>query len=278
VQTNITDNNLKTMIPIIKSSGKVMHKDLGLNWSKTDGLKRNCAKAPIGNQIYACYVSIDSLLEEAKNFYTMLSQEEKAYALKCHLTRNRDLFVVRRGVLRLLLSSHLDCKPHQVNIGISDHGKPNLKESNSENSLQFSISHSGGYAVFAFGKYSRIGVDIEEIRVIHEIDEIVSQYFTPREKAEMLACPIDCRLEKFYRFWTRKEAVLKAQGIGLLGKLDSADVAMGEHSGTLKVLIKDGAVAEEYSVTDIEGLPSFAAAVAVDGSHPTTQISVQFFA
>lgn len=78
-------------------------------------------------------------------------------------------------------------------------------------------------------------MDIEEVRGTQEMEGIVAQNFTPREKAEMLSCPIDCKLKSFYRFWTLKEAVLKAQGEGLLRQLDSVDVATAEGSGPWKI-------------------------------------------
>jgi 4'-phosphopantetheinyl transferase len=98
------------------------------------------------------------------------------------------------------------------------------------------------------------------------MEGIVAEHFTPREKAVMLSCPIDTRLKTFYRFWTRKEAVLKAQGEGLWRELDSIDVATSKDvADPWKVLITGGFVAEELWVTDLEGSAGFATAVAAAG-------------
>jgi 4'-phosphopantetheinyl transferase len=182
---------------------------------------------------------------------------------------------VQHGVLRSLLAGYLSCGFDQVDIRSSAHGKPYLAGKDSEGSLQFSLSHSGAYAALAFGRCNSIGVDIEEIREIPELEGIVDQHFTPREKAEMLACQIDWKLKTFYRLWTRKEAVLKAQGEGLLRELDNVDVATGKESGIWKACIKQGSVVEEYSFTDIDGPQGYEAAVAVAG--PIGPKSVQLY-
>jgi 4'-phosphopantetheinyl transferase len=162
---------------------------------------------------------------EVQEFAAALSPEETARAKRFRSDQDRDRYIVQHGVLRSLLAGYLDCGPRQIDINTSAHGKPCLAGKDDEGSLQFSLSHSGTYAAFAFGRYNSIGVDIEEIREIPEMEGIVTEHFTPHEKAVMLSCPIDTRVKTFYRFWTRKEAVLKAQGEGLLKSLDCVDVA-----------------------------------------------------
>ncbi len=143
---------------------------------------------------------------------------------------------------------------------------PYLAARMNPDNLQFSESDSDNMAGFAFGRSSRLGVDIEKIREFPDMLEILEQHFTQREKHEVLSCPEDQRLILFYRFWTRKEAVLKAHGEGLLKALTSVDVAAGEGRGPWRVRVAGKPDAEEYSLTDIEGPAGFAAAVAIAGS------------
>ena len=230
----------------------------------------------IPGTIHVWYACVDCSLIEIKEFSAVLSAEETARAQRFRSAQDRDRHIVQHGLLRSLLAGYLGCAARQVHIRTSAHGKPCIEGKDAEGSLQFSLSHSGAYAAFAFNRCDSIGVDIEEVREIPEMEEIVAQHFTPREKAEMLACPIDWKLKTFYRLWTRKEAVLKAQGEGLLKAIDCVDVATGEDPGHWKVFIEEGSAVEEYSVTDIEGPPGFAAAVAVAGFR--AQISIQPYA
>ena len=94
--------------------------------------------------------------------------------------------------------------------------RPFLKNVN----IDFNISHSGNYAICAISNNSKVGVDIEEIKIIEFAD--FQKVFTKREWAEIEKSK-DCFL-KFYSFWTRKESLIKADGRGLSIPLDCIDV------------------------------------------------------
>ena len=90
-------------------------------------------------------------------------------------------------------------------IKTTKYGKPYFKE----NDFGFNISHSGEYIVCVVSteeKYN-LGVDIEEVKPI-QVDDFKS-IFSDEEKSKMN------NYSKFYTFWTRKEAVVKADGRGL---------------------------------------------------------------
>jgi 4'-phosphopantetheinyl transferase len=235
---------------------------------------------PLGNghllkpgQVHVWYASIDRSQAGIDEFERLLSPKETDRARRFRKVSDRERYLVRQGILRGLLSQYLSCNPNEVEICREGNGKPYLSARMNLDNLQFSESDSDNMAAFAFTRSSRLGVDIEKIREFPDLLEIVEQHFTQREKYEVLSGPEDQRLILFYRFWTRKEAVLKAQGDGLLKALDSVDVAAGEGPGPWRVRVAGGSVAEDYSVTDIEGPARFAAAVAVAG--PVVEISVQ---
>ena len=87
--------------------------------------------------------------------------------------------------------------------------------------------------------FGDIGIDIEKIRVMPDMHDIVERHFTHNEKQEILSCLEKSRLELFYKLWTRKEAVLKAQGEGLLKALECVDVATNKNAnGPWKVQVQ----------------------------------------
>jgi len=226
-------------------------------------------------QIAVWFACVDRSLPEIQEFEAVISPEEAARAQRFHSARDRDRYIVQHGVLRSLLAGYLRCEPRQVDIRTRASGKPFLAGSDAGGSLQFSASGSGLYTAFAFGRCNRIGVDIEEVRDLPEMQGIVDQHFTPREKHEVSSCPKERRLLLFYRLWARKEAVLKAQGEGLLKDLVSVDVATGEGAGPWRVGIDSGGGVEGYSVVDIDGPPGYAMAVSMS-SH-ISRISVHPF-
>lgn len=229
-------------------------------------------------QVTVWFACVDRPQPGIQEFAAVLSREETARAQRFRSAQDRDRYIVFHGVLRSLLAAYLGCGPRQVDICKGAHGKPCLAGTDCVGALQFNLSHSGAYAAFAFGRNSSIGVDIEEVREIQEMEGIVAQHFTRREKDALLSCPKDRREEMFYRFWSRKEAVLKAQGEGLLRELDSVDVATGEGTGPWLVKVVGEGSVEEYLLFDVDTYKGFSAsaAVALYGSLNNFLLSVNF--
>jgi 4'-phosphopantetheinyl transferase len=224
-------------------------------------------------QIDIWFANIDRPSSDIRNFEALLSPREASRAQRFRFMRDRNRYVVRHGILRTLLARYIDIRPRQVDIQCDANGKPYLAGRQNEGCLQFSDSHSDTYAAFAFCRYSRIGVDIEKIRELPEMLEIVARHFTRRENAELLSCPEAGRADLFFRFWTRKEALLKALGEGLLRNLDSVDVAADQTGpGPWPVTIAGCPDGKRFWVADLNGPAGFAAAVAVEGD--VTDISV----
>jgi len=92
--------------------------------------------------------------------------------------------------------------------------------------IDFNISHSRDYVVCAFAKGFRVGIDIEEIR---ENDfKIFESVFTKSEYKSILES--DNNLTMFYKFWTKKESIIKANGRGLSIPLREIDLYKNKHS------------------------------------------------
>lgn len=77
--------------------------------------------------------------------------------------------------------------------------------------FDFSISHSGSYVVCVCGTGLKLGVDIEEIRKIdlQDFKQVLSE-----DEFRRITCSSDS-LSEFFKLWTMKESVAKANGIGL---------------------------------------------------------------
>ena len=83
------------------------------------------------------------------------------------------------------------------------------------NQISFSVSHSGGLALYAVTKRPPIGVDVEYIEPLKDIQLMSREIFSRREAASLPTSPGTEQTTAFYRLWTRKEAYLKACGAGL---------------------------------------------------------------
>jgi 4'-phosphopantetheinyl transferase len=151
--------------------------------------------------------------EDPDSFRGFLSEDERLRAGRLRSSRSADRFTVGRGILRSLLGRYLLHRPEELVFAYGPNGKPTLADDLQER-LSFNVTHAGGLAVFAFANGFEIGVDIEEIHPISDLDVTASFFLSPDELAEFEALPTDGKLERFFRLWTCKEAILKALGVG----------------------------------------------------------------
>jgi 4'-phosphopantetheinyl transferase len=211
---------------------------------------------------------VDGEEAETQHYSGFLSAAETARSDRFHFARDRNRYAARHGILRLLLSAYMKCAPHEVEICSGSNGKPYVVDRAHETRLQFSMSHSAGMAVFAFGLSGEIGVDIERISGFPEMREFAAMNFTPAEIQELGCCPENMRIEAFFKLWVRKEAVLKASGDGLAIPLNCVDVsglAGGDEMWSVR-RIKGDASGREFRLTDVAAPPGFAAALAAVNS------------
>lgn len=157
---------------------------------------------------------------------TLLSASERARALTFVRPRDRRRFTVTRATLRRELGARLALPPRAVRLATGPFGKPCLAGRQGRATLHFSVSHCNDVAALAFATDREIGVDIEALRRIPDAEVIAGRMCSPAEWRAYAALPEEQRVRGFLNWWTRKEAVLKAQGCGLGGPLDAFDVSL----------------------------------------------------
>lgn len=229
----------------------------------------NGERANVGIDIWM--VQVDRPEVEVWQYAAMLSDDETARSSRFHAARDRNRYIVRHGILRLLLSAYMGCEPPDIEIRIDSNGKPYVMDQPHELAIQFNISHSAGLAMLAFGRCAGIGVDIERINDFESMRDVAALSFTSTELNELDNTPETDRIEAFFKLWARKEAVLKACGEGLLLPATCVDVSspFGDER-TWITRIREARPEGEYRLTDVAAAPGFAAALAVAGSHGVT--------
>jgi 4'-phosphopantetheinyl transferase len=118
------------------------------------------------------------------NFQDMVSPDERARAMRFRVDHLQKSFIFTRGTLRLLLGRYLELTPKEVRFRYSETGKPSV---DLETPLRFNTSHSGDVVLFAFARERDLGVDVEQIRALSDIDSIVSRFFRPEEVSQLTA-------------------------------------------------------------------------------------------
>jgi len=147
--------------------------------------------------------------------------------------------------------------PVAVQITTNDHGKPVLGDGGP---LRFSVAHSGGSAIYAFASAGDVGVDIEQVRPLDPII-LARTCFSVGEQAELVGIETPKRLGAFFDGWVRKEAVIKADGRGLMLPLQSFTVTL---SGAARVMEPpQGDAPSQWCLMEIEAGSTVRAALAV---------------
>jgi 4'-phosphopantetheinyl transferase len=193
-----------------------------------------------------------------------LSPEEAERAARFYFQADRDRFIVSHTSLRQILARYLQCDPGQLRFFVNEYRKPFLDRGR----LEFNLSHSGDFALIAIGRARKVGVDVERIRTDFETEEIGRRFFSQSEMSELQSLPADQRKRAFFSCWTRKEAYIKAQGMGLTLPLDSFDVSLSPgQPAVLRATRPDSEEAARWTLLSLNVGSDYAAAVAVEGQH-----------
>lgn len=216
------------------------------------------------NEIAVWQIDLDEKVENLSGLERLLSEEERQRAARFHFNLDRERYVIGRAALRRLLGKQLQRRPEEVQFRYNPQGKPALDRAEGDADWRFNIAHSGGLALIAVSLGREIGVDIERIRPDVECLELARRNFSPREIAELEATPSAEQRRAFFRGWTRKEAYLKAHGIGLSLPLDRFSVSLGS-SARLLSAEHDESQLGRWELHSWEPAAEFVAALAVDG-------------
>lgn len=212
----------------------------------------------------------------------LLTEDEIERAERFTMERLTNRFILRRGLLRVLLGRHAGRAPDGLRFDYGKHGKPALAGGPS-----FNLADSEDFVAIAMAAEGRIGVDIERARGIESADGIADRFFHPTEQATLRAlspsrpepgAPSQ-REEGFLLAWTRKEAFIKAAGVGLSMPLDQFAVSVTP-GAPVEILSIDPALSaeagtpEDWSLFDRRVLPDTIAAVAARGAgwHVETRV------
>ena len=142
----------------------------------------------------------------------LLSADEAERAHRFHFDRDRHRYVRGRAFLRSILGQVCGQDPASLIFGKGPQGKPFLPGCD----LSFNLSHSRDLAVAALSWAGPLGIDVEFIDRVADIAGLAQVCLTTAEAAVLAALPEAARRERFFAFWTAKEARMKLTGEGLM--------------------------------------------------------------
>lgn len=177
----------------------------------------------LSDEVHIWRIPLDQPESQIQYLATILSSDELARANRFYFPEHRQRFIAGRGILRSILGEYLQIKPQQVNFDYEPRGKPFLADNQS--GLQFNLSHSQNLGLCAVNYTRQIGIDLEYIRPTSNLEGLAQRFFLPREYELVRSLPDEQKQKIFFRYWTCKEAYLKATGDGI-AKLEEIEIAL----------------------------------------------------
>jgi 4'-phosphopantetheinyl transferase len=199
----------------------------------------------------------------------LLSPMECQRADRFVFARDQVRYTIAHGVLRSLLGRYCAAAPETLRFEMTAAGKPSLLTPGPH----FNLSHSEDRALLAVSGSFEVGVDLERVRSNIDALAISQHYFFGAEREAIDAAATTMREEIFFHYWTAKEAVLKAQGIGLGFPLDRFCIRFAADGATAEVQTLDPVrLHADWRVKTLPCDPGWAAAVVARGSGWETRL------
>jgi 4'-phosphopantetheinyl transferase len=183
--------------------------------------------------------------------WSLLSTDERERASRFYLDVHRNFYVATHAAVRRVIGSYLNKAPDALTLLEGLNGKPAVSNA----TLEFNLSHSGEFALLAISSDARVGVDVERWRHAHaaELITLATRFFSEREREGVCDSTLNdaCVVQRFYAVWSRKEAYLKASGVGITGGLDHFSMSHDEPAR----LLEDQHDADAMSRWTVAALP-----------------------
>lgn len=226
---------------------------------------------PFGDvgDIAVLHVDLTLNVDHEAEALALLDGEERSRWQRFQSAVAQRRYVLCRGALRAALCREVGCPNESLAFEAAKHGKPFALVDGQPASISFNVSHSGNHGLIAVAPRGRLGVDVEERTPRRNLDNLIEGVFSPREKAELESLEGCEQLHVFFRFWTIKEALVKAHGKGLSMKVAELEIPDDMRRGATRCIGQFAQIPETSWCLEDIGTSDFAAAVAHEVSPPS---------
>lgn len=233
---------------------------------------REAARLRATGEAHVWWWPLEDRVDQAD--FDLLDEVEQVRARRYRAEKDAAAFIRTRAASRRAIGELLGVDARTVALGRRvcpgcgdlEHGPPAV--ASPAVGLAVSLTRTSGCGVLALHAGDWIGVDVEALRPV-ESGSLASVVLAPAEHAYILSLPAGPeRTAAFHRVWTRKEAVLKGVGLGLLGiDLNALDVTPGT-PGPVEVEHGYQGEVSRWQIDDLDLDGNWSASLArpVDGS------------
>ena len=198
--------------------------------------------------------------DNIEKYWHSLDIQESTQANKFSNSLLKNRYIIAHGRLREVLASYLNTPAERLIFDKYPHGKPYLME---YPELSFNLSHTGNFMAVAVAKCCQLGVDIEQINPRSSFSALVKRCFSEREADYWKHLSESEQIQQFYQFWTRKEAFVKATGLGISLGLKECEININ-HPERFSAVPSVCGLANQWHNRDLYLSESLCAAVVAD--------------
>lgn len=213
----------------------------------------------------------------------LLDESELARNARFQSQADRDRHLLGRAMAKLALADLVDCAPEKISFDLrcrsceekertgaragdeEAHGKPH--PSGPARGWEISVSHSGEWVVLALAEGVPVGVDVERVSPARDLEGLAGYTLADAERDEWQRWDRDHRIDAFFGYWARKEALLKATGLGLSGGLRRVTVSP-PHTEARLISWEGGGRPDAAWLSDLERGEGYRSALALLTDRP----------
>lgn len=216
------------------------------------------------SEVHLWRIIFDDAISHLQSLNNLLSADEKIRAGRYCFEKDRDRFIITRGLLRVILGRYLTVEPQGIYFDYNAYGKPGLNANKIRGEFQFNVSHSDSMALIGVSRNQKVGVDIEKMRPDVDMFLIAERFFSEQEIAKLKTIAEDSRQKTLWEFWACKEAFVKAIGRGLSFPLDEFDIFEAVEKTVF--LTRQLDTRDEWSIVKCNPYFHYAGALVVEGA------------
>ena len=209
---------------------------------------------------------------------SLLSPDEKVRHRRFKFVQDRLQFLVSHALVRTVLSSYVDVHPSAWQFSYSPHGRPEIAAPGISVPLRFNLTHTNGLAACLVTLNSDCGIDAERLRLPDNPQGIAEKMFAASERHALDRLQGQAFLERFFTYWTLREAYCKAIGLGLSSPMNhfSFECVDGEQF-SIRFDALSNQPPRHWQFTVIKPSPAHIAAIAIRSDEPARKIVVRPF-
>lgn len=199
-------------------------------------------------------------------YHSLMSPDEAKQQARYRFSAGRREYLVTRALVRSVLSAYAPIAPRDWVFVRNAHGRPEIAGPEGAPRLRFNLSNTRGLVACLVTEGREVGVDVEDVHRRGETVAIADRFFSPFESSALHRLPAHRQRDRFFDYWTLKEAYIKARGMGLAIPLDHFSYHLDEPDGiriSFEPELPDDPLRWQFSLETLGGRHRIATAIEV---------------